>query len=243
MATAVGAFLAAIVVILIWQSVSWLKNAAEPNMAQYEPLTMSLGEEEDVNRVINGINEAKQNGTVYDEYITPRVFNGALQKIIAGEQRKGKAKPDALLAARGAFVNDHLYLRVTVPKTDEAGGQPQPQNAPAAILPQGRYINAEATFDLEIVEGEIIRAKVHTLVLRGREAPWLSRMVFNRFFIGGLKENSHKLKNDPANPFWAIKMLRREGDRLHVMLDGARMREQETKKGDSQEPQINANRR
>jgi len=220
-ALAAGIFFTAVVVALIWQSVSWLKNAAEPNMAQYEPVGLSRGEDEDVARVMSGINEAKQNGTVYDEYVTPRVFNGAVQKIIDGEQRKGTAKPDAPLFVRGAFVGEHMSLRITVPKTEESVGQ-QPQKAPPAILPEAKYINAEAVFDLEIVEGEILRAKVHKLVLRGRDAPLISRWVVN-YYIGGLKETSHKLPNDPANPFWAIKLLRREGDRLHLMLDGARM--------------------
>ena len=235
-AIAVGAFFTAIVVVLIWQSVSWLKNAGEPNMAQYEPVGLSRGEEEDVARVMSGINEAKQKGDIYDEYVTPRVFNGAVQKIIADEQRKGTAKPDAPLFLRGSFVDDRLSLRITLPaKTEQSGSPQKTQNTSPAILPEGKYINAEVVFELEIVEGEIMRAKVHKLVLRGRDAPLLSRWVVN-YKIGEIKEDSHKKKNDPANPFWAVKLLRRENDRLHVMLDGARMREQETKK----ERQMNA---
>jgi hypothetical protein len=63
----VTVFVIVVVVALIWQSVSWLKNAPEPTMAQYEPLNLSEGEVEDVNRVLAGIDEAKKAGADYDE--------------------------------------------------------------------------------------------------------------------------------------------------------------------------------
>jgi hypothetical protein len=221
---AAGLFFVAVVVILIWQSVAWLQNAPESKMARYEELKLSPGEEEDVARVIAGVNEAKKEGSVYDEYVTPRVFDGAMERILEDERRKGKAKPDSPLAVRGAFTDGHMSLRLTLPKVEQNAGAPQPKSASP---PEPRYINAEAVFDLEIVEGEVTRANVHKLVLRRREAPWLPLMVV-RYMVGKAKEKSQKEKDDPVNPFWAIKLLRREGDRLHIMLDGARMKEQET---------------
>ncbi|MGD0091676.1 MAG: hypothetical protein ABSE73_17310 [Planctomycetota bacterium] len=239
-AVAAGAFLVFVLAILVWQSVAWLKNSGEPRMAEYEPLNLSPGEEEDVQRVMNGINEAKQKDTVYNEYMTTRVFNGAMQKIIEDEQRKATPKPDAPLFVRGAFVDGRMSMRFTIPvKPEETGGPPQPQKAAPGLVPERKYVNAEALFDLDIENGEILRAELHKLVLRGRDAPLLVRWVVS-YLLGAEKARSHQQKDSPANHFRAIKLLRREGDRLHIMLDGARLREQDAGPEKDLKPQMKA---
>lgn len=227
----VGGFLTAIVAILVLQAVSWLQNAGEPAMAAYEPLELSPGEQEDIDRVMQGIGEAKDHGSLYDEYVTPAVLNGALQKIIEDERRKGTAKPDAPLAVRGSFVDDCLALRLTLPaKQDQAAGAPPP-GAPPLGLPERKYINARAVFELEIVDGVVVKAHVRQLTLRGREAPLLPRLVFN-VLLWHWRTSSQQQKGSLQSGLSAVKLFRREGNRLHIILDGQRMIEQETHQGE-----------
>jgi len=215
-ALGIGIFGAAVVAILVWQSVAWLKNAPEERIAQYEPIGLSPGEEEDVARVIAGVDEAKRNGAVYDEYLTPRVFNGAFEKILETERQKGPVKSGTPLFLRGSFEGDHMALKITAPAEGEGSGAPA----------EKKYINAEGVFDLAIENGEITQAKVYKLTLRGRQAPFLSRMVVN-WFLGQLKEKTHLEKNSPTNDLAVIKLLRREGDRLHIVLDAKKIAEKE----------------
>ena len=229
---AAGFFVTAIVVALVVQSVSWLQNAGEPTMATYEPLALSPGEEEDVERVMKGIGEAKDHGTLYDEYVTPAVFNGAVQKIIDEEHRKGTAKPDAPLAVRGSFVDDCMALKLTLPaKQEQAAAAPAAPAGPALPVPERKYINAQAVFDLEVVDGVVTKAHVRKLTLRGREAPLLPRLVFN-VLLWYWRDTSRQQKGSLQSGLSAIKLLRREGNRLHITLDGQRMVEHEVHQGE-----------
>src|SRR5437762_1009142 len=69
-------FLFIICVILVVQSVNWLKNAPETTAASYPALNISPGEEEDIHRIMTGIEQSKQRDALYEEFVTPAVFNG-----------------------------------------------------------------------------------------------------------------------------------------------------------------------
>ncbi|HYG78277.1 MAG TPA: hypothetical protein VEK08_24960 [Planctomycetota bacterium] len=203
--------------ILVWQSVSWLKNAPDPVPATYEPLKLSGGEQEDVERVIIEIEKAKNAGKLYEDYVTPAVFNGLFEKIFEGERLKGKK--DVPLAFRVGLVDkDKLSLKFTSPIVD----QPSPDGKPL-------YINAEIDFEVEIVDGELRKAKVHRLHLRKREAPLLSRMVVN-WFVDQARMGTFKDKqgeDQMKEGLKSIKLLKRDGARIHFILDGKEMAAQE----------------
>lgn len=211
-----------VVGIMIYQSVSWLSNAPETSATVYPPLTFSEGEQEDIDRVIVSVDQAKRKQTVVEETsITPAVFNGVIQRILDGERAKHPQKKDIPLAIRGDFDSGQMHLKITMPVPPEKA----PKGSPKSPL----FINGEAWFNIEIVEGEIKQLSIDRILIRGKDAPFLARVFLNHFIDIARQENQ-RLKKSPENPLSAIKLLKREGDRLHIILDGKRMFEQEERK-------------
>lgn len=209
------ALLMLLIGILVWQTVSWVQNIAQPTPITFPALTPSAGEQEDIQRVLQGLNDAKQKGQEFDEYMTPAVFNGVLDRILQGERAKGK--PEVPLGVRGSFVGDAIKLELSTQadqKALEAAGKQ------GSATPY--YVNAEAVFKLEIVDNEAKAIELKQLKVGGRDAPgilmWVIRKQTEAFML-----ESKNLKNRPDNPFGAIKLLRREGERLHLILDGKKM--------------------
>jgi len=217
-AAGVCAFLFVIIVVLVWQSVNWLKNAPDPIPVVYTPLKLSGGEQEDIDRVMIEIEKAKQTEKLYEDYVTPAVLNGFFEKVFEGERLKGKKNVPSGLRAE-LVDNDKMGLKFT----SVAEGNTTPDGKPL-------YINAEAVFELEIVDGQIQKVNLDRLFLRKREAPLLSRMVvnyyLNQFREGKLKEQNGK----PDEGLQAIKLLKRDGDRIHFILDGKALLKQEQEK-------------
>jgi hypothetical protein len=216
--------------VIVYRAVTWLTQAPQPAPAVYAPLQLSDGEQEDINRIISSIEQAKnKNGVVEETSITPAVFNGVIEKILEGERFKHPEKQDIPLALRGGFVNNQMHLKFTTQMTPE---QIKAQNLPSSTP---LYINAEAVFNIEIVEGEIKQLSVDRVVIGGKDAPFLWRL-FTNHFIDVVRQENQKLKSSPDNPLAAIKLLKREGDRLHLVLDGKKMREQEARKNQTPAP-------
>ncbi len=208
-----GVFVFGIIILalLIWQSVSWLKNAPERTAATYPPLQLSGGEKEDVDRVMQGIQQAKNKDSLLEEYITPAVFNGLMEKLLEHERAKGKA--EVPLTVRGALAeNNQLRIQMTVPTKQES---------------TELFINADAVFRVEVVDGEIKDIGVSKLILRGRETPLLARWVVN-MGVEGVKQSTKQDKGE-VHRLKGIKLLKRDGDRLHFILDGKAIREQDEK--------------
>jgi len=195
--------------VLVWQAVSWVKNGAEPAIASYAPLKLSPGEQEDVDRVVVELYTAKDGKKLLEEYVSPVVFNAVVERMMNDEKRKGTAKPDAPLFVRGAFEGDAFGLKLTAPATD-----PDKHT----VIPN-QFFNAEVFFDLEIVDGELVKAEIRNARLKGVDAPWAARKWVNHALN---KEREKFKKSDESNKLRAFKLFRREGDRLHVILDGSK---------------------
>jgi hypothetical protein len=222
----VGAVVICMIIVgtMVYRAVSWLTHAPQPTPAIYEPLKLSEGEQEDVNRILVSLDQAKKKDSIVEETsITPEVFNGVIEKILEGERLKHPEKKDIPLALRGGFTGNQMHLKFTAPITDE--------QAKAQNLPTGTplYVNAEAVFNIEIVEGEIKQLTVDRVAIGGKDAPFLWRLFTNQL-IEMTRQENQKLKKSPDNPLAAIKLLKREGDRLHLIIDGKKLREQESRK-------------
>ncbi|HYF52433.1 MAG TPA: hypothetical protein VEJ63_23705 [Planctomycetota bacterium] len=207
-----------IVGILVWQAISWVKNAPESTIAVAEPLNLSEGEKEDVARIVRALTTAGHEDKTIDESVTPRVFNGVIEFIMKEEEKKNNRKPDDAVAFRSDFKGDVMRIRVTVPAKDMDTGQ----------LKQGMYLNVDCEADLEIVDGEFTKLDVKRVALGGKDAPLVARMFIN-WGVTGMKQAAKQAKADPTknpdNPLRVIKLLKREGDRLHVVLDGAQFKD------------------
>lgn len=222
-----AAFVAIILLIfgiMVWNAISWVQNSPEPKMASYPPLQLSPGEKEDVTRVLNELGAATQTGTDVDEYVTPQVFNGAIEKLMEDEKKKKTAKPDAPVNFRAAFAERGFDVMLTVPASDQKTKEITPN----------MYVNADVVFDLEIANGQIAELEIIKMTLHDRPAPVLARIVYSRF--------SEALKSNQQNnaDFGVIKTLKREGERVHIVLDGKKLKEQEDRKKSASNPNFTA---
>jgi hypothetical protein len=201
--------------ILVYQSVSWVMRGPESTVANYPPLQISAGEEEDVRRVVQSWDAAKQQGAVSDEYMTPAVFNAVIERVREYEKQQGKAKANAPLHFRGGFTDDGGFnVKFTVPVESDNKSVVQ-------------YMNVEASFDLEIAEGQITTGRVKEFKLRGEPAPLLARQFINMMvWVFREKSKQPNARNaDEIEGLRRIKLLKREGERLHLVLDGKEMKE------------------
>jgi len=212
-----AAFVAVVLLIfgiLVWNTIAWFQNSPEPKMASYPPLQLSAGEKEDVSRIITELGTATQSGTDVDEYVTAQVFNGVLEKIMEDERKKKTAKADAPLNFRAAVVSNGFEVKVTVPYTDQSTKQ----------VMQNMYVNIDVVGDIEIANGHIAELNISKLTLKDEQAPLLARMFYGRI-TEALKADQEKKAE-----FGPIKTLKREGERVHFVLDGKKLKEQEDRK-------------
>ena len=214
------AFMFMLVVLVVWQFVSWIKNAPEPTAASCPALVLSEGEQEDVARVLTNIESVKKTRSDMDESISPAVFNGVLERMLEGERQKHLKQQDVPLFLRASLADNALNVKTSVPYI------------PA--LPAKMYLNMEIQGQVEIVEGEIKRLHVDKAVVRGTEAPFLGRFIM-RFFTDAITQQNREPKNRDTNELRAIKLLKIEGGRLHVILDGKIMDEMDRKKAAQQQ--------
>jgi hypothetical protein len=214
----VGLFACAMLAIgiFVWQLVSWINNTTELQPATYPPIMLSAGEKEDVQRVLEALSSAKTNGTEFDEYVTPTVFNGALEQIFEGERAKGKK--DVPVAMRFALTPDAITTRFTAIVTAEKAGKTDlPADTPL-------YVNVEGAFDIEIEDGRLKSAEIKSVKVGSKDTPWLINWVVKQ----KLKESRDLAKvnaDEENNPLRAVKLLKREGDRIHIVLNGKKIPE------------------
>jgi hypothetical protein len=85
------------------------------------------------------------------------------------------------------------------------------------------YVNADVRFDVEVANGQITELKIERVTLRDEPAPMIARWVYN-YFIDAWKQQQAK------TDWSSIRTLKREGERVHFVLDGKKLKEQEDAK-------------
>lgn len=200
-----GIIVAGVAGYFVYNSVAWFATAAETAPATYPPLEISAGEQQDVERVIQKLQAGKTQKDAIDETISPAVFNGIIAQIMQGEKDKGK-KSD-LEEFRLNIEGDHFQVALTT-KT-----QSQDKNNPGPA-----YLNLKSSFDLEIADGKIVDMTVHSLAAGGKEAPSWFKLFANKM-LEGVRDGTNKGTDENLKKLNVIKLLKRDGDRLHVILD------------------------
>jgi hypothetical protein len=214
--------------IMVWNAISWFKDAPEPKAAVYAPLQLSLGEQEDVTRVVSEIYATTRTGEDIDESITPQVLNGVLEKIIEDDRKTNKTS-DPPSFVRFAVANNAIQIKASVPFKDQENGSIQK-------TPEGQvmYVNAEAELRLEIENSIVTQVEIQSLKLHDRPAPFLFRAIFYHDFTDKLKSGHQPTQTNSKNPnnvnVDIFKTLKIENGRLHIVLDGKKIKENEEKK-------------
>lgn len=200
-----GLIVAGVVGYFIVNTASWFTTAVETTPAIYAPLNIAAGEQQDVERVIQKLQAGKAQKEVIDETISPTVFNGIVEQIIQGEKDKGKSND--LEAFRLGLDGDHFQVALTT-KT---------QNPDKSNPGQG-YFNIKSSFDLEIEDGKIVNINIQKLTAGGKEAPTIIRFGLNKV-LETIRDGTNKEAEKNMKKLTFIKLLKRDGDRLHVVLD------------------------
>lgn len=209
-----------VIVVLVWQTISWVKNAPETTMATYPPLQLSAGEKEDVDRIITKLWAAQPNKAIVDEYVSPEVFNGVMEKIIEEERKKSANKSDQPAYVRGGFNGPDMELKITTPFTD-------------ASTKQTQYVNVDIIFDCEIEDGKFKQLEVKQLLVHDAPPPFIARsyinMITKALQQGNMQQvNAQNGQKNPLEGLEVIKQLKREGNKVHFVIDGSKMKAKTT---------------
>ena len=202
--------------ILVWQTISWFKNAAEPTIATYAPLNLSEGEKEDVDRIIMKVSTAQASKAIVDEYVTPEVFNGVMEKIIAEDKKKNKSKANDTVVFRGGFHDNDYEVKFSTSIKDASSTTPQ-------------FVNIDLFFDCEMDEGRFTKLDVKQVIMHDRPVPFFARLYLSTVTkaleqTGKAPPAASGTQQNPFEDLKIIKLLKREGNKIHVILDGAKMK-------------------
>lgn len=187
--------------VLVWQSISWAKNAPENKIASYPPLNLSDGEKEDVDRILGKLGTAQKDKAIVDEYVSPEVFNGVMDKIIQGEKLKPKkkAKKEQPLFFRGGFSGQDLELKITVPAPDAGNGSPNSTSTGTNTSVTPEYVNADVVFDLEVVDGKFTVLDLKRVLVHDQPPPLFARWYLESL-VKLLRQNPSVTVTSPPTP-------------------------------------------
>jgi|GEM_PF-5661866 len=198
---------------LFWQSYNWVDANTETVAVQYPGLNLIPSEDAEASRLLQLLVVAGDTGAEFDERVTPKMFNAVLLKIREAEGKNNLppkvGEPQALFLS---FAENGYAVKLTIPV------QPKKPGVPA-------FLNAEIFFNLDIENGKFKEIEVKDVKLHGQSAPMVARLFMKQEI-----DKLYQRQETPENPLAAIKLLRRENDKIHLILDGRKLKEQEAKK-------------
>ncbi|MBE7466034.1 MAG: hypothetical protein HS116_21370 [Planctomycetes bacterium] len=184
-----------IIAVLFYNSISWVAESMEGEALPPVVTELNPAEQADLWKKVVQYRQCYQEKKDFETYLTFEQFNYFLQHEIDKKKAKGLKEPLA-----------HVYLK---PEGDKI-------RATWSIYQEkeGKYLNLETLGDLQ-VESRKLSVTLDELKMGGKEAPSLV-MWFARNFAQKAQEDQHK--NPKAQE--AVKLLKREGDKIHIHLDG-----------------------
>lgn len=185
--------------------VSWVKNGPENAPAKYAPTALTPDQEQELWRIWATYKKAYETKTDFDASFTPDLLNGFLEREIARKKAAGEAKSGDPKAMQVTFDGNQTVLRMTVP-ADETG----------------KYQNFEVRGNFGVEGGRLV-GTVDQVKLAGREAPWLARIFIDQFLDAARKGDLKDKHGHGENPIEGLKVLRREGEKIHVVADGTKL--------------------
>lgn len=212
-------FLAIVVVgvAVVVHSLAWFGNAVQKTAAQYPVPTLSATEELELQRI------GAQYRTCYNEKqdfeirFSPNQLNVFVDREITRKKEDETLQPDEPVAFNLALEKDHTVLKLCVPTDD------------------GQFINLEVAGNV-LVKDRRVQIRLDKAKLGGKEAPWLVMQVF-RYLARQL--STGKTKNSPELDEFLnrVKLLERDGDKIHLIMDGKNLEPPDDLKEEEQGPE------
>ncbi len=193
-------------VVMVVNSVSWVANAQQPAPLQFDPVEISAKDELELKKMGEQLKISTKNEQIFDVKISPRQLNAFIQ-----EQQKQEAENNATNSkkeplVRFAFEEKSTVFRASFP------------------TPQKTYVNLEVAGDINISEGKPV-FKLDRIKLGGQEAPYLVRAFLDTILNHLEKATLQEMPPEVRKVLLAVKLLKREGDEIHLILDGQVLKE------------------
>jgi len=199
-----GGLLLLLIILVIWQVLSvksWIEDGMESSPAALPQPELTEEEQKGIEDIYTSYPKHYEKGTDVDVLLTPAQFNSLVAENIAKEKAKGR-KVD-LDALQVSFDGPATVLRGT------------------ALVPEreGLYYNFEVRGEFAI-ENAKATCNVEQVRLRGVDAPFSAKTVMREALRKGLTEQEKRFNEGRDSIFARLKLLKREGDKIHVILNG-----------------------
>ncbi len=180
---------------------NWFGQKAEATAAEGAAPVLSTEEEQGLEKFFWQYWKAYKEKSDLEVAFTPNQFNAFVMREMAKKKKAGTAKSQDPEAFQAAFEGEAFVVRFAVP--DQAG----------------KFRNFEARGFFSI-ENRRVAWSLDEIKLGGKEAPWLARFLLRRAFQAVVEAYEHPPADAPASPLEGFKLLRREGERIHLIADG-----------------------
>jgi hypothetical protein len=188
----------------VYRTKSWIENGAESTPAALPQVRLSAEEEQGVNGTRASYEASYREKKDFDAVLTPAQFNCIVEDQIRNERAAGKQP--GIEALQLAFEGRETVVRGAAPARERPG----------------MYHNFEVRGEVAIDHGHAAWS-LGAIRLRGQEPPWAA-LVAARIAIGKkLAEQEELFAKGQDSLFGRIKLLRREGDKVHLIFDGAHL--------------------
>ncbi len=190
-----------ILVISFVNMVNWFKNGIEPSPAVYAEPDLTLRQRAQLTKIHIEHRLAYETGTEWDVEFEPTLFNAFIAEQIQKKKDEGTyVEGEELAGLEILFVGSDTVIRASIP-ADKG------------------YLNLELRGDPWIERGEF-RGKLDEIKLAGEDAPWMVTSFVDAALDQAKKEAR---RGNGGSGLEAIKLLRREGDDIHIIFEAGQV--------------------
>jgi len=189
-----------LLVIMVGDAYNWFNNASQTQAAVYSNAPLTQQQQQELVKVHLEHRQAFATKKDWEVSFTPELVNAFIAAEVRKQNERGTASE--MVGADLHFDGDKTTIRFTLK------------------LPDGNFLNFEVRGEPSFENG-VFKGNVDRIKMAGQEPPFLVRLWLNTF-VAALKHGEFRNADDPnsKNPFEALKLVRREGDHIRVIIDG-----------------------
>ncbi|MCW8131666.1 MAG: hypothetical protein KIS92_15070 [Planctomycetota bacterium] len=201
------ALVVVVVALIIGASISWLSNGREAAMSVYPAPALTTGQQFEMGKIHADHLKAYHGKTDWDVVFTPELFNAFAAEQIRKKKADGTFQKGEAEGVELQFQGNDTVLRFSYAERKEPG-----------------FYNFELRGDPHIENGKFL-GRVDKVILAGKESPWLARKIIDSFVEAARKGElkNEQSANPQENPLAGVKLLRREGDKIHFIVEAGKV--------------------